>query len=134
MRPVYTDSHRALEAAILEDIWIDGDAGLLSQMMSNLLENSLEHGRDGGKTWLRLQRSKTGVVLQIGDDGPGIPADQRLQIFDRFFRGEQSRSAPGHGLGLSIVRSIVALHSAEISLLDDNFGAVFDIEFSTKAP
>lgn len=128
--PVFADAGRELEHSIMPDIELLGDRDLIGQMLINLLENSIEHGRQGGKSWVRLQAHKNGVVLQVGDDGPGIQPASRSRVFDRFYREDRSRHSPGNGLGLSLVKSICDLHDAEIVLLDQNSGAVFDIYFT----
>ncbi|MEM1112982.1 MAG: HAMP domain-containing sensor histidine kinase [Pseudomonadota bacterium] len=128
-QPVFADAGRQLDSAILPDQWLHGDADLLVQMITNLLENSIEHGKPSGRTWVHLQGHPQGLVLQVGDDGPGIPAAQQSRVFERFYRGDASRSAPGNGLGLAIVRSISELHAGDIVLLKGQKGAVFDCYF-----
>lgn len=124
--PVFSDVGRELEASVVPDVQLAGDPDLLIQMLTNLLENSIEHGREGGRTWVRLQASPEGAVLQVGDDGPGIPAEQHDRVFERFYRGDASRGAPGNGLGLSIVKAVCELHRGRVALLGQQSGAVFD--------
>jgi len=124
--PVFSDVERELETSVVPDVQLAGDPDLLIQMLTNLLENSIEHGRAGGRTWVRLQASPEGAVLQVGDDGPGIPAEQHDRVFERFYRGDASRGAPGNGLGLSIVKAVCELHRGRVALLGQQSGAVFD--------
>ncbi|MEM9254162.1 MAG: HAMP domain-containing sensor histidine kinase [Pseudomonadota bacterium] len=124
--PVFADAQRALQVSLLPSIRLRGDSDLLVQMITNLLENSIEHGSPGGSTWIRLQTHPDGCVLQIGDDGPGVSADEEDRIFERFYRGDSSRTAPGNGLGLSIVKAVCELHGGTIVLLGQQSGAVFD--------
>lgn len=131
--PVFTDAGRSLEISLVPDIRMRGDADLLVQMLTNLLENSIEHGRPGGRTWVRLQGARDGCVLQVGDDGPGIPDAEKSRIFERFFRGDISRGAPGNGLGLSIVKAVCELHGGSVALLGQHTGAVFDCHFPISA-
>lgn len=128
---VFSEQGRTLDVSIIPEISIDGDADLLAQLVSNLLENVLDHAKAGGTAWVRLQRNTSGAVMQIGDDGPGIPAPEHARIFERFYRLDKSRQAPGNGLGLSLVASIAQLHGATISLHKDQPGTVFDIVFKT---
>ena len=65
---------------------------------------------------------KDGPALTVADNGPGIPADQRDKVVQRFFRLEASRSTPGSGLGLSLVAAAAKLHRARLSLEDNNPG------------
>ncbi len=99
----------ALEAEA--PVWIDGEPTLISELLSNLLDNALAHTGDGGNVVLRVL---DGAVLEVEDDGPGIPAAERDRVFARFYR----RDTGGHGagLGLAIVGEIVRAHRAEISL------------------
>ena len=104
--PVFVDVGRQLSSSIIPGIRLNGDAVLFSQMLNNLLENSIEHGQAGCNIWVRLQAYFDGALLQVGEDGTGIPVDNYEQVFKRFFRGDRSRNTPGNGLSLSLVKSI----------------------------
>ncbi|MEM1434500.1 MAG: ATP-binding protein [Pseudomonadota bacterium] len=130
--PVFSDRARRLDVSIVSGVSVHGDADLLTHMLSNLLENSIEYGTPGGNSWVRLQASVRGCLLQVGDDGPGIPAEDQAFVFDRFYRGDGSRSAPGNGLGLSIAKAVCELHDGRLQLLPDQPGAVFDGDFPVK--
>lgn len=123
--PVFEDADKQLQSTIEPGIEITGDDELLAQMLINLLENIVEHSRDGGLGWVRLQRHAAEVVLEVGDDGPGIPPNLHEQVFDRFYQMDDSRQTAGNGLGLSLVRSIAQLHSGHIALNPDEPGSVF---------
>jgi signal transduction histidine kinase len=125
--PVFVDVGRQLSSSIIQGIVLNGDAVLFSQMLINLLENSIEHGQAGGNTWVRLQANRDGAILKIGDDGPSIAADEHEQVFERFFQGDRNRQKPGNGLALSLVKSICQLHHADIVVLRNQSGTVFDI-------
>ena len=76
----------------------DGDRALLTQMLANLVENAIRHGREGGTTTVRLARAGPDrVELLVVDDGPGIPVAERDLVFRRFHRLDQARSTPGSG-------------------------------------
>jgi len=101
---------------------VRGDRHLLSQAIANLLDNALKYTCEG-EVRLVLRRSNDGhVLLEIADTGPGVPVAYREHVFDRFFRLENSRSTPGNGLGLSLVRAVVKLHGGEIRLEDNSPG------------
>ncbi len=101
---------------------VRGDRHLLSQAIANLLDNALKYTPEG-EVHLVLRRSNGGhIELEIADTGPGVPAAHREHVFDRFFRLENSRSTPGNGLGLSLVRAVVKLHGGEIRLEDNSPG------------
>lgn len=131
--PVFSEAGKQLDVSVVQNQFVTGDEGLINQLVSNLLENSIVHSRAQGNTWLRLQASKDGLRLQIGDDGPGIPENLTEKIFDRFYRVDSSRGKPGNGLGLSLVKAICRLHSASLELLPNQPGLVFDIVFPIKS-
>jgi signal transduction histidine kinase len=89
---------------------LDVDPARIRQVLSNLVSNALQHTR-GGTVTVAATREPTAVVLQVADTGSGIPADQLPHIFDRFYRGDQSR---GSGLGLTIARDLVRAHGGDI--------------------
>lgn len=126
---VFNEKEKQLDISIMPNLKAMGDRDLIAQLISNLLENSLQHSNDEARVWLRLQLHNDGIVLQIGDDGPGIPEEARERIFERFYRLDKSRNSPGNGLGLSLVSSICSLHNAKIHLYPDQPGTVIDIIF-----
>ena len=126
--PVFEDANKQLTISVVDGVLCLGDADLLNQLMSNLLENALRYSEPNATVWLRLQSQLDGARLQIGDSGPGIESDSTAFIFERFYRADYSRKEPGNGLGLSIVKAICDLHDAKITLLPNQNGAVFDIE------
>jgi signal transduction histidine kinase len=117
--PAVEESGRTLRAEITPDVQVTGDRGLLSQLFVNLVENALHHTPPGTTIALRLSHQSAGVIAEVADDGPGIPADERARVFGRFYRLERSRTTPGSGLGLSTVAAIVELHHAAIELKDN---------------
>jgi signal transduction histidine kinase len=94
-----------------------GDRTLLLQLFSNLIENAILHTPDGTRIQLRLTQPKPGAIaVQVADDGPGVPAEERAKLFRRLYRREASRTTPGYGLGLSLVSAIADLHGAKIEI------------------
>ncbi len=106
-----------------------GDRGLLTQMLSNLVENAIKHCPQGTTVEISGQTTPSATILRVADNGLGIPAHDRERILQRFFRGEQSRSSPGNGLGLALVNAITEIHDAPISIFDNNPGSAFEISF-----
>jgi signal transduction histidine kinase len=98
---------------------VHGDPASLAILLSNLLDNALRHTPAGGRIDVAVDGDGEGdearAVLTVADTGPGIPAEERERVFDRFFRGPGSRD-PGSGLGLSIVKRIADAHHASIEL------------------
>ena len=116
--PVADEKGLALTVAAEPGVPVQGDRHLLSQAVANLLDNALKYTPKGTVS-LSVQRSGNRVRLEVADTGPGIPADRREAVFDRFVRLEGSRSTPGNGLGLSLVRAVATLHGGE-AWLEDN--------------
>ncbi|MCC0041144.1 MAG: HAMP domain-containing histidine kinase [Rhodobiaceae bacterium] len=97
---------------------------LLARAVSNLIENAITHGRrDGaGKVTVSVAAGKGHAELVIADNGPGIPAEERERVLQRFVRLEASRSRPGSGLGLSLANAVVRLHNGTLELEDNEPG------------
>ncbi len=106
-----------------ESVSWDGDRDLIFQMLANLLDNAVKYTPPGGQVEVRLVADASGQPrISVADSGPGIPETDRENVFQRFFRLESSRKQPGSGLGLSLVRAVVALHRGTIQLLDNSPG------------
>jgi signal transduction histidine kinase len=107
-----------------------GDRQLLMQLYSNLVENALLHCTAGAHVHLFTKSTGGAIVTGVEDNGPGIPPDEREKVFRRLYRLERSRTSPGTGLGLSLVRAIADLHEAQVILEDANPGLRAKITFS----
>lgn len=109
---------------------IHGDRDLLLQLLANLVENAIRHCPPGARIELSGRINAGRVELAVADSGPGIPAAERDKVFRRLYRVEKSRTTPGSGLGLSLVKAIVDLHGATISLRDNAPGLVVTVSFA----
>jgi heavy metal sensor kinase len=100
-------------------VTVEGDRARLKQVVVNLLDNAIKYTPDGGLVRLSVRREDDFAVLEVTDDGIGIPAEALPHVFNRFFRVDSSRSRGqgGAGLGLSIVKSICSAHGAEVEVL-----------------
>jgi len=98
-------------------ILLRGHEAALSAMLRNLLENAMRHVPAGGQVELSISQTSSQILIDVVDDGPGIPAERRDEVFTRFHREASSRG-DGYGLGLSIVARAAQLHDASIELLD----------------
>lgn len=94
----------------------DGDPERVHQVVANLLENAVRFTPQGGTVEVRACRNPQGVVIEVLDEGPGIPDAERARVFERFYRADAARSSRqgGAGLGLAIARWIVDLHGGDI--------------------
>lgn len=110
-------------------VMVTGDANLVGQALSNLIENALRHAPAGGTLTVSVRPDGRGGVLAVSDTGPGIPAAERDKVLRRLYRLEQSRTTPGHGLGLSLVAAVAALHGAELTLSDNAPGLLVSLRF-----
>lgn len=131
--------HFRVDYDLVPEQIIYGDALYLKQLLRIILENAGKYVPQGGNIHISLKlmsdttARKSGVLLYIEDNGPGIPAIELENIFDRFYRVDQARSRniPGHGLGLSIAKKIVEAHHGKIRAENvQPHGARFCIEIS----
>ena len=103
-------------------------------MVLNLLDNAARHTPWGACIELHVRRVGKEAVLEVADDGPGIPPGLREQIFDRFVRGEgpaDTAAGPGSGLGLAIVRSVADSHGGTVELGESASGGA---QFRVRVP
>jgi signal transduction histidine kinase len=128
--PVAEDCGHALSRSIHAGIAVRGDAELLTQMFSNLIENALHHTPAGTPIRVALTLTNGAAVAAIADGGPGIPAAERAKVLRRFYRLSSSRSTEGHGLGLSLVAAIADLHGARLELADAKPGLEVTVRFA----
>ena len=94
---------------------VEGDAHLLRQLVSNLVDNAIKFTSEGGVS-VRIGEDAHDAWIDVTDTGPGVPDEELAHIFERFYRADKARSrdVPGTGLGLAIVRSIARVHGGEI--------------------
>lgn len=133
---------------IAEGVWLDGDvtpglpllradATLLHQALFNLVENAIVHGAraiNGGEVRLAARMHDGGIAFEVRDNGPGLPAGAEARIFDRFFRGDKTKTS-GAGLGLAIVKGFAALMGARVEAHNRraHAGAIFTLAFPESA-
>jgi two-component system sensor histidine kinase CiaH len=123
---------RPLQEAIAPEIEFDGDPLLLQLLVSNLVENANKYSPRDKTISCSLSAGENGPVLEVRDEGPGIPDGEKKNVFRKFYRvgNEQTRSTQGTGLGLYISRLIVQAHGGEIHLSDNApSGATFTVRF-----
>jgi signal transduction histidine kinase len=105
-----------------------GDRDELRRLVRNLLENGVDYAATGVRVGLAVHGER--VRLEVADDGPGVAAEDRDRVFDRFFRADQARSRRrgGTGLGLAIARAVAERHAGTLTLADTDRGALFVLD------
>lgn len=126
------DKGITLECRSLAPALVRGDPARIKQVIVNLVDNAINYTPAGGRVEVRTFTAGTHAILEVADTGIGIPEEAQSKIFERFYRVDQTRSREfgGAGLGLSIVKSICAAHSSEISVESKmGQGSRFKIQF-----
>ena len=123
---------RVLRISIPQAPWplpsINGDRDLLILAIHNLLDNAIKIHSSGDTIEMRASEDGAGVVIEVADTGPGIPNEDQAHVWEELYRGESARGIPGSGLGLALVRAIVARHEGTITLRSrPGKGTVFTI-------
>lgn len=131
--PVVEDAGQALACDIVPGVMVQGDRELLTQMLANLVENAIRHTRSGNTITVRLSAGAEGIVGEVRDSGPGIPAEERTKVFRRFYRLERNRTTAGNGLGLSLVAAVAELHGIRLELADNGPGLLVRMRFASMA-
>ncbi len=114
-----------IDLALVSDgpLPVSGDPVLLSQALSNMLDNALKFAPVNGSIEVAVRaRSDGGADISVADDGPGIADSEKAKVVERFYRGDASRGTPGVGLGLSLVQAVAKLHGSTLELSDRHPG------------
>jgi len=119
-----------------DEIYIEGDRSRLQQVIVNLVDNAIKYTQEGGEIRVTVRQDTNLAILEVSDNGAGIPGDALPHVFERFFRADKARSRDlgGAGLGLAIVKSICIAHGAEISVSSqEGRGTCFTVELPALA-
>jgi signal transduction histidine kinase len=131
--PVAEDEGIVVQTDIAAGVHLHASRELIGQAMVNLLENAVKYakpqGEGAGRINVGLRRRGNRVLIEVADNGPGIPEADRQRVLERFVRLEKSRSEPGSGLGLSLVDAVARLHGGSFRIEDNGPGvrAVIDL-------
>ncbi|MGC4027536.1 MAG: HAMP domain-containing sensor histidine kinase [Steroidobacteraceae bacterium] len=117
-----------LEVSV-EDLTLGADRGKMRLILENLLSNAVKYTPRSGTIFIRARAQDADLLLEVGDTGPGIPPEERRQVFDAFYTGKApSGNVKGTGIGLSVVMEFVAAHHGRIDIIDGEWpGAHFCI-------
>ncbi len=127
--PLAEERNLDFTAEITPDARILGDRNLVSQLLSNLIDNALKFARPGDAVHLLLTTLGNRHITRISDTGPGAPPDLGAAAFDRFTRGARDRNRPGHGLGLTLVQAIATRHGAKTEILTPDSGFAIEVRW-----
>jgi signal transduction histidine kinase len=128
--PEAEQAGQRLETKIGPKLYITGDRELLTQAFADLVENAIRHAGKGAMICLMAVSHAATVEAMVSDTGPGVPAADRERVLSRFVRLEASRSTPGTGLGLTLVKAIADLHNARLELSDNGPGLRVTMSFA----
>ncbi len=115
-QPVAENNQISIVQRLAEHAAISGDKVKIQRAVSNLLDNALKYTPQGGKVTASVEREDDRVVFSVNNTGPGISELDLPHIFDRFFRGDRSRSQPGTGLGLNLTLAIARAHGGDVKV------------------
>lgn len=102
------------------------DPNLTRHVLTNLLSNAIKYSPDGGKILFKTEAMEDKIIFTIRDEGIGIPADDKKNLYQYFFRARNTSAIPGTGLGLSIVKKSVEVHNGKIEFSSiENVGTTF---------
>ncbi len=130
LRPLAAGNQQQLSRH-LEPVIVDGDPARLSQIVTNLLTNAIKFSPPGGEIELdvRPRGPHRTPTLTVRDNGPGILAEDRARVFDRFYRSDAARPVAGSGIGLAVVAQLVKAHDGSVELVDTKIGTTIAVTF-----
>jgi signal transduction histidine kinase len=131
---VAEEEGKSLIASISPAVFFWGDPDLISEMLANVIENAIRHTPASTSIHVSLTKQDGSVVVEVADNGPGVPEADRNRIFRRFYRLEQSLSKPGSGLGLALVAAVAELHGIKLVAGDNRPGLRMIMSFGLQPP
>jgi signal transduction histidine kinase len=134
--PLAAERNQSLSVAAPGPLWAPGDRNMLVQALANLVDNAVKYTPPGGCIAIAAERDGRTARVVVSDSGAGIPAELRERVLERFFRVDASRSTPGSGLGLSLVKAVAQFHGARLDLTDNHPGLriALSIPMQNNAP
>lgn len=117
-RPAAEERRISLTVSIAPGLTAFADTDLMFQAMANLIDNAIKYAHAGGAVTLTAKPAGYAVEITLADDGPGIAAEHRDRVTERFYRAPSAVGLPGDGLGLSMVAAVAALHGSTLAFED----------------
>jgi signal transduction histidine kinase len=131
---VADDKKVSLHISSPSDLFLTADLNRMRQVMANLLDNAIKYTPSGGRIELQASRRDHQAVIVVQDTGIGISAEEAPKIWNRLYRGDQSRSQKGLGLGLSLVKAVAKAHNGRIEVSSQpGHGSLFTLYLPTFA-
>jgi heavy metal sensor kinase len=133
MKLIAEEKSIELRTRAAADVWAEGDRTRMQQVIVNLIDNAIKYTQEGGRVEVSVRREGGSAMLEVSDNGVGIPAEALPHVFERFYRADKARSRTlgGAGLGLSIAKAICAAHGAEITVTsEEGRGSSFRVEMA----
>jgi len=112
--------------------FVNADRDLLFQALANILDNAVKYTQQGGEINIALKTTDTEVIIEINDNGLGVPESETSKLLQRFYRVESSRNLQGNGLGLSLVEAVLNLHNSSITFASNSPGLSVILNIPTK--
>ena len=128
------EKRQAFLLSVADNLRVGGDRELLLQLFANLVENAIKHSPPESRITLSAWQGPGRACVEIADNGPGIPAQLRSKVLQRFFRLESSRTTQGSGLGLSLAHAVVKLHEASMELSHNDPGLKVVVAMPAACP
>lgn len=134
--PVAEEAGTTLDTDVKPGIHLRGNRELLGQALVNLVENALKYAQprvgQAGRIVIAVRRDGGRVLIEVSDNGPGIPPEERERVVQRFVRLEKSRTEIGAGLGLSLVAAVARLHKGSLRIEDNQPGVLAVIDLPSE--
>jgi signal transduction histidine kinase len=129
--PLAEDAGASLVFSGADAIKVQGNRELLSQTLSNVIDNAIKYSSSAEKPEIKVAvgSKANSPFIRVADNGPGIAEEDLERVTERFVRLEKSRNAPGSGLGLSLAKAVMKLHKGELRLSSDGNGLVVEMAF-----
>jgi signal transduction histidine kinase len=132
-RYVAEDKDILLKTHCPKDLYVNADPLRMRQVLGNLLDNALKYTPRGGRVDIEADVNAAGIEIFVRDTGPGIAPEELSKIWERLYRGDQSRSQRGLGLGLSLVKAVVQAHKGRVEALSrPGGGSTFRVLLSSS--
>lgn len=130
--PLFYSEDITLEKSIKDNIFFKGDADRLNQVFINIISNALKYTNKGGRVYVVMDEEKDRIQIKVTDNGIGISKEDLPYVFERFYRGDKSRSREtgGKGIGLTITKALVEAHNGTIKISSEqDEGTTVEIQF-----